>query len=83
MFGDNPTCPRDPDKFDADIDSQREFRERFIPSGVASEVFLNVFERLASFCRPTRPERRLVEAYKAAIQIADTERRRHHLRRRG
>jgi hypothetical protein len=34
--GDNPDLPRDPDKFDADIDAQREFRQRFIPS--AAEV---------------------------------------------
>jgi hypothetical protein len=73
-FGDNPDLPRDPDKFDADIDSQREFRERFIPSAVAREVFLNVFERLDSF-RPDlhNLERRLVEGYKAALEIADTD----------
>ncbi|SRR5713101_8776025 len=41
--------PRDPDKFDADDDSQREFRQRFIPSGLANEIFLDVYERLASF----------------------------------
>jgi hypothetical protein len=71
-FGDNPSLPRDPDKFDADIDAQREFRERFIPSAVAREVFLNVFERLDSF-RPdlTDLEQRLVEGYKAAIDVAD------------
>ena len=72
-FGDNPDLPRDPDKFDADDDAQREFRERFIPSGIAREVFLNVFERLASF-EPdrARPERRLVDGYKAAIALVDT-----------
>src|SRR5690349_18868013 len=56
-YGDNPntvgviqaTGPRDPDKFDADIDSQREFRQRFIPSGLAKEIFLDVYERLVSF----------------------------------
>jgi len=73
-FGDNPNLPRDPDKFDAEEDSQREFRERFIPSGVANEVFLNTFERLESF-RPdiTDLERRLQVAYMAAIQIADVD----------
>jgi hypothetical protein len=30
--GDNPNLPRDPDKFDADDDAQREFRQRGIPS---------------------------------------------------
>lgn len=73
LFGDNPNLPRDPDKFDADIDSQREFRERFIPSGIAREVFLNVYERLASF-RPDvhNLEQRLVEGYRAALEVADT-----------
>jgi hypothetical protein len=74
-FGDDPNRPRDPDLFDADDDSQREFRQRFIPSGVAREVFLNAFERLASF----HPElenlqQRLVLGYRAAIEIADTNR---------
>ena len=73
LFGDNPNLPRDPDKFDADDDSQREFRERFIPSGLAREVFLNTFERLDSF-RPElhNLERRLEEGYKAALELADT-----------
>src|SRR5437870_11546293 len=33
--GDNPNLPRDPDKFDGDVDAQREFRQRGIPSGLA------------------------------------------------
>jgi hypothetical protein len=72
IFGDNPDLPRDPDKFDAGDDAQREFRERFIPSAVAREVFLNVYERLASFEPGERNlERRLVDGYKAAIRVAD------------
>jgi hypothetical protein len=73
-FGDKPNLPRDPDKFDADDDSQREFRERFIPSGVANEVFLNVFERLDSF-RPdlANLEERLEEGYRAALAVADAD----------
>ncbi len=72
-FGDNPDRPRDPDLFDSQIDSQREFRQRFIPSGIAREVFLNTFERLASF----EPEehnltKRLLDGYKAALPIVDT-----------
>lgn len=72
-FGDNPNLPRDPDKFDAEDDAQREFRQRFVPSGVAREAFLNAFERLASF-RPYlhNIERRLEEGYKAALAVADT-----------
>jgi hypothetical protein len=49
LYGDSPFLPRDPDKFDGDDDSQREFRMRFIPSGLAHEIYLDVFERLASF----------------------------------
>ena len=72
-FGDNPSLPRDPDKFDADVDAQREFRERFVPSGIAREAFLNAFERLDSF-RPDLEsiEQRLEEGYEAALRIADT-----------
>jgi hypothetical protein len=55
LFGDDPnnkgviqaSGPRDPDKFDADVDSQREFRQRFIPSGLANEILLDIYERLA------------------------------------
>src|SRR5262249_25526868 len=38
IYGDNPNRPRDTDLFDAGIDSQREFRQRFIPSGLANEI---------------------------------------------
>src|SRR5215471_2494116 len=80
-YGDNPNTagvlqasgPRDPDKFDADDDKQREFRQRFIPSGLANEIFLDVYERLASF----EPEvvafpQRLFDAYAAEVQRIDT-----------
>jgi hypothetical protein len=72
-FGDKPDRPRDPDLFDADDDSQREFRQRFIPSGIAREVFLNAFERLVSF-EPNEHNlsQRLLKGYKAAIAIVDT-----------
>ena len=77
ILGDNPSetgTPRDPDKFDADIDSQREFRERFIPSGLANEIFLDVFERLASF-EPTitNPQQRLFDAYPAEVARVDSD----------
>src|SRR6266404_2213761 len=74
-YGDNPNTagdiqasgPRDPDKFDAGLDSQREFRQRFIPSGLAKEIFLDVYERVVSF-EPGRhfPER-LYDAYAAEV----------------
>jgi hypothetical protein len=72
-FGDNPGRPRDPDLFDSGVDSQREFRERFIPSGIAREALLNAFERLASF-EPAEHNltRRLLSGYRAAIAIVDT-----------
>jgi hypothetical protein len=80
-YGDNPnlkgviqaTGPRDPDKFDAeDADSQREFRMRFIPSGLAKEIFLDVYQRLASF-EPsvTNFDKRLFDAYKAEVARVD------------
>jgi hypothetical protein len=73
QFGDDPNLPRDPDKFDADDDAQREFRQRFVPSGIAREAFLNTFERLDSFMPGTTDlETRLVEGYKAALAVADT-----------
>jgi len=70
--GDNPNLPRDPDKFDADIDSQREFRQRFIPSGLANEIFLDVYERRASFePHVTNLTRRLYDAYAAEVARVD------------
>src|SRR5437870_10157139 len=44
VFGDNPNLPRDPDKLDGDVDAQRELRQRGIPSGLANEVLLDVYE---------------------------------------
>lgn len=80
-YGDNPnnkgviqaSGPRDPDKFDAGDDSQREFRQRFIPSGLANEIFLDVYERLASF-EPgvTDFNKRLFDAYAKEVARVDT-----------
>ena len=79
-YGDNPNThgviqasgPRDPDKFDADDDRQREFRQRFIPSGLAKEIFLDVYERLASF-EPgvTNFNKRLFDAYALEVSRVD------------
>jgi len=71
QYGDNPNLPRDPDKFDADIDSQREFRQRFIPSGLANEIFLNVYERVVSFEPGVALPQRLYDAYAAEIRRVD------------
>ena len=79
-YGDNPnnkgvlqaSGPRDPDKFDAEDDSQREFRQRFIPSGLANEIFLDVYERPVSF-EPgvTDFKQRLFDAYAAEVARVD------------
>ena len=70
--GDNPNLPRDPDKFDGTVDAQREFRERGVPSGLANEIFLDVYERLASFePHEMRLERRLFEAYEEEVERVD------------
>jgi hypothetical protein len=70
--GDNPNLPRDPDKFDGTVDSQREFRQRGIPSGLAHEVFLDVYERPASF-EPHQKnlQQRLFDAYAAEVARVD------------
>jgi hypothetical protein len=67
--GDDPNLPRDPDKFDGTVDSQREFRQRGIPSGLANEVFLDVYERLASF-EPHQHnlQQRLFDAYRREVE---------------
>ncbi len=67
--GDDPNLPRDPDKFDGTVDAQREFRERGVPSGLANEIYLDVYERLASFEPHVKSlQRRLFDAY--AIEVA-------------
>src|SRR5690242_4794188 len=80
-YGDDPNTkgviqasgPRDPDKFDADADDQREFRQRFIPSGLANEVFLDVYERLVSFEPNVHDfDQRLFDAYAAEVARVDT-----------
>ena len=70
--GDNPDLPRDPDKFDADVDAQREFRQRGVPSGLANEIYLDVYVRRASFEPQVRNlQRRLFDAYAAEVARVD------------
>jgi hypothetical protein len=80
LYGDDPNTvgvvqasgPRDPDKFDADDDAQREFRQRFIPSGLANEIFLDVYERPTSFePKTTDVVTRLFDAYVAEVARVD------------
>jgi hypothetical protein len=69
VVGDNPNLPRDPDKFDGDVDAQREFRERGVPSGLANEIYLDVYERQASFEPNVRNlQQRLFDAYAAEVK---------------
>jgi len=70
-YGDSPFLPRDPDKFDGDDDAQREFRNRFIPSGLANEIYLDVYERLASFEPGIDFQQRLNDAYAAEVDRVD------------
>ena len=71
-FGDNPNLPRDPDKFDSTVDAQREFRQRGVPSGLAHEIYLDVYERLASFEPNVKSlKRRLDEAYALEVSRVD------------
>src|SRR5262249_1663585 len=72
-YGDNPNRPRDPDLFDADDDAQREFRQRFIPSGLANEILLDVYVRRASFMpHEHNLTKRLFHAYAAEVRRIDT-----------
>jgi hypothetical protein len=69
VVGDNPNLPSDPDKFDGAVDAQREFRERGVPSGLANEIYLDVYERLASFEPNVRNlQQRLFDAYAAEVK---------------
>jgi hypothetical protein len=73
VVGDNPALPRDPDKFDGTVDAQREFRQRGIPSGLANEIYLDVYARPASFEPNVKNlERRLFDAYAAEVARVDT-----------
>ena len=72
--GDNPNLPRDPDKFDSEVgfENQREFRERGVPSGLAHEIFLDVYERPVSFMPNEKNlQRRLFEAYEEEVERVD------------
>jgi hypothetical protein len=72
VVGDNPNLPRDPDKFDGTVDAQREFRERGVPSGLANEVYLDVYARPVSFePNVTNLQRRLFDAYAAEVARVD------------
>jgi hypothetical protein len=82
-YGDDPNNPRDPDRGPnaspddpdrpvTDDEEQKETRLRFIPSGLANEILLDVLVRVNSF-EPgvTDPGRRLFDAYAAEVARVD------------
>ena len=72
VVGDNPALPGDPDKFDGTVDAQREFRQRGIPSGLANEIYLDVYARPVSFEPGVKNlQRRLFDAYAAEVARVD------------
>jgi hypothetical protein len=84
VVGDDPNNPRDPDRgpnaspTDPDRptqnnDDQKETRLRFVPSGLANEIFLDVYVRLASFEPAVHDAtQRLFDAYAAEVARIDT-----------
>jgi len=86
VYGDNPDNPRDPDRLlntspdDPDRgmvnnDDHKETRLRFIPSGLANEILLDVYVRLASFDEGEHEfNRRLFDAYAAEVARIDENR---------
>src|SRR6202043_2663418 len=72
VVGDNPALPRHPDKFDGTVNAQREFRQRGVPSGLANEIYLDVYERPGSFEPSVKNlQRRLFDAYAAEVARVD------------
>jgi len=84
--GDNPSNPRDPDRLIdtslknpdrpmKNIDEHKEARLRFIPSGLANEVLLDAYLRLASF-EPSvhNLNQRIFDGYAAEVARIDTNR---------
>lgn len=82
-FGDNPNNPRDPDRGAdasptdpdrpvANDEDQKETRLRFIPSGLAREIMLDVFVRRRSFePNVTSESKRIYDAYAAEVARVD------------
>lgn len=69
MLGDNPANPRDPD---FSFSPQAESRNRNIPSGLAREVLLDAFVRVASFePNVTDMTKRIFDAYAKEIARVD------------
>jgi len=71
VYGDNPNDPRDPDRAEG-IESQIEFRNRFIPSDLTTELLLDVLLRPATF-EPEilDPIQRFYDAYAYEVSLVD------------
>ena len=86
VVGDNPDNPRDPDRLldtnpsDSDRgmvlnNEHKEKRLRFIPSGLANEILLDVYERVTSFESKVKDqEKRLFDAYAKEVARIDQNR---------
>ena len=83
VSGDDPNNPRDPDRLldtspsDPDRgmvlnEDHKETRLRFIPSGLANEIMLDAFVRVASFEHGVPLPQRLFDAYRAEVARVDT-----------
>lgn len=73
IYGDNPSDPRDPDRFESIDPAQKEFRLRSVPSGLTEEIHRDVFIRRASFHpEENNLERRLFFAMAYEYSLVDT-----------
>jgi hypothetical protein len=70
-LGDDPDDPRDPDRFEGENPDQVEFRNRFIPSGLANEILLDIFVRVESFMPGLGLPDRIFEAYAHEVAKVD------------
>lgn len=71
-LGDDPINPRDPDRFEDSVNfTQAETRNRFIPSNLANEIFLDVFIRTTSFAPGIGMPDRLYMAYQHQVAKVD------------
>ncbi len=64
-YRDDPNSPRDPD-------NPAETRLRFVPSGLANEIQLDVYARPVSFEPGVPLPQRLFDAYAAEVARVDT-----------
>lgn len=71
-YGDNPDIPRDPDRSEASVPEQLEFRLRSSPSGMNEEIHADVFLRRASFMPGVSdPQTRLYASVARQVALID------------